>query len=226
MKVLHPAPFSDAILRYVANNDLLPPGVILDPFAGIGKVHQLADVTRTTVGIEIEPVWANAHPRTIQGNALALPFDDASFDGAFTSPVYGNRMSDHHNAKDGSTRRSYTHDLRRTLADPEAMLHPDNTGALYAWQSRYWHLHERAWAELLRVLKPGGRFILNVSDCFRTIKGERKRVPVVEGHLTTCRYLGFTLQDTHEVKTPRMQYGANDHRVEAEILLVLEKPNL
>lgn len=226
MKVFHPAPFSDAILRYVANNDLLPTGLLLDPFAGVGKVHQLADVTRVTVGVEIEHVWAAKHRRTVVANALALPFRDGTFDGAFTSPVYGNRMSDHHNARDGSLRRSYTHDLQRTMADVTAKLHPDNSGAMYAWQREYWHLHERVWAEVWRTLKPGADFLLNVSDCFRTIRGERKRVPVVEGHLTTCRHLGFILLDTHEVKTPRMLMGANAHRVEAEILLVLRKPAL
>ena len=106
MKVFHPAAFSDAILRYLANSDLLPSGVLLDPFAGIGKCHRLASADRRFIGVEIEPEWANCHPDTVVGDALALPFEDESFDGCLTSCCYGNRMADSHNAKDGSLRRS------------------------------------------------------------------------------------------------------------------------
>jgi hypothetical protein len=39
------------------------------------------------------------HPRTIVGNALQMAFAGASFDVVVTSPCYGNRLADHHNAR-------------------------------------------------------------------------------------------------------------------------------
>lgn len=49
---------------------------------------------------------------TIVGNALYLPFRDRAFDGIVTSPCYGNRMADHHDARDDSKRNTYTHSAR------------------------------------------------------------------------------------------------------------------
>jgi hypothetical protein len=224
---LNPAPFSANILRFIANSGLLPhAGVILDPFAGIGKVHQLATASLRTVGVEIEPEWAAAHPNTICGNALSLPFEDESFDGAVTSPVYGNRMSDSHNAKDGTLRRSYTHDLRRQTGDIERQLHPDNAGTLYAWNKDYWRFHVRAWAELKRVLRPGAPFLLNVSDFYRTTQSHgRKRLPVVHTHTRVCKELGFELVQAYPVETPRMRYGQNhESRASYEYVLYLRRP--
>lgn len=220
--VINPAPFSANILSFIANSGMLPKaGRVLDPFAGIGTVHQLATARLEIVGVEIEPEWAAAHPNTICGNALALPFEDESFDGCVTSPVYGNRMSDSHNAQDGSTRRSYTHDLRRMTGDPERRLHACNSGTLYAWQPAYWRFHVRAWAEVKRVLKPGSPFILNVSDFIR----DKKRVPVTKIHDRLCRELGFKRLSIHKIETPRMRYGENhESRVSHEYVLHFRRP--
>ena len=100
-----------------------------------------------TVGVELEPEWADLHPDTFVGNALALKFDDADFDAVVTSPTYGNRLADHHNAKDGSVRRSYTHDLGRQLQE-------DNSGAMH-WGPKYRDFHRKAWIEAKRVIRPG-----------------------------------------------------------------------
>ena len=86
--------------------------------------------TNRIIGVEIEAPWADTHMMTIQGDALALPFGDHCFDCVVTSPVYGNRFSDHHRARDGSLRRTYTHDLQRMTGDPERTLHPNNSGML------------------------------------------------------------------------------------------------
>ena len=141
-------------------------GRILDPSAGTGGVHQLASERYRTIGVEIEAPWADTHPMTIQGDALALPFGDHSFDCVVTSPVYGNRFSDHHRARDGSLRRSYTHDLRRIIGDPERTLHPNNSGILQ-WEIGIETSNDWAWSEVRRVLKPGAIFILNSSDHIR-----------------------------------------------------------
>lgn len=216
-----PAPYSANVLRFIANSGMLPlRGVLLDPFAGTGRVHDLASATLRTVGVEIEPEWAAMHPSTLVGNALALDFADESFDVVVTSPVYGNRMSDSHNAKDESLRRSYTHDLRRLTGDPERKLHPENSGTLYAWQKEYWRFHVRAWAEVRRVLKPKGVFLLNVSDCIR----DGKRVPVVATHALVCAKLKFELLGKHPIETPRMRFGENhEARATAEYVLELRK---
>jgi hypothetical protein len=50
-------------------------------------------------------------------------FDDATFDAICTSPTCGNRMADHHEARDISPRHTYRHVLGRPRT-------PGNSGAL------------------------------------------------------------------------------------------------
>lgn len=106
--VAHPAIFSDAILPVLAR--MLGPEHrrVLDPFAGVGRIHELrglVDWELVTIGVEIEPEWATVHTDTQVGNALALPFASGVFDAVITSPTYGNRLADHR-ARDGSYRHS------------------------------------------------------------------------------------------------------------------------
>lgn len=42
------------------------------------------------------------------------------------------------------------------------------------WGRNYCEFHDRAWAEAVRVLKPGGLFMLNIKDHIRG--GRRQRV--------------------------------------------------
>ena len=79
------------------------PAVVLDPFAGVGRVHELRRFGWQTVGGELEPAWAAAHPDTIVADALAFPADDGAFDAVVTSPTWGSRMADHHDAKERCT---------------------------------------------------------------------------------------------------------------------------
>ena len=218
--VVHPAKFSNVIIeeiRQVLAVHMPEGGLILDPFAGTGGVHRLASEKYRTIGVEIEAPWADAHPMTTQGDALALPFGDHAFDCVVTSPVYGNRFSDHHRARDGSLRRGYTHELQRMTGDPERTLHPNNSGTLQ-WGDSYRDFHERAWTEVLRVLKHGALFILNSSDHIRN--GDAQ--PVTDWHLSTASRLGFEMIDRIEVPTPRMRNGANSAaRVDHEIVASL-----
>lgn len=212
----HPAAFSDCILTRIV------PWVegynkILDPFAGVGKVHYLALLGHDTVGIELEPEWAAAHPRTQVGNALELPFKDKTFDAICVSPCYGSRMADSHHAMDGSKRITYTHYIRRDL-------HPQNAGQMHWHNDRkgdaYRSLHQLAWLEAVRVLRHGGRFVLNCSDHIR--RGERQRV--TSWHVNTLIGMGLSILDWEKIDTPRHRFGKNhDVRVDAEDLVILER---
>lgn len=202
--VHHPAKFSPVLLAAIRP---LVAGcrLILDPFAGTGRVHCLGV---PSWGSELEPEWASLHPRTIVGNALHLPFADATFDGIVTSCAYGNRMADHHEARDASHRNTYRHALGRPL-------HPENSGAMQ-WGEPYRRFHEAAWREAVRVLAPGGIFVLNVSDHIR--KGER--VPVTDFHITTLTALLGVSPHVQRIATPRQRFGANgSFRVDHESLV-------
>lgn len=208
----HPARFTGAILDLLA--DLVPSGaLVLDPFCGTGRVHELVGrCGASTVGVEIEPEWAAMTERTIVGDAACLPFADATFDAVATSPCYGNRLADHHDARDGSVRHSYTHDLGRAL-------HPRSAGALH-WGAPYRALHRAAWSEAVRVLRPGGTFLLNVSDHVRRGKVQA----VTAWHIDTLVNFGTVVVARHEVHTPRLRYGTNaGARVEHETVAVLVK---
>jgi len=190
-----------------------PGNRVLDPFAGTGRVHWLHDNFHfDTVGIEIEPEWAEMHPRTVVGDATVLPFATGSFHAICTSPTYGNRMADHHEARDASRRNTYTHAIGHKL-------HPNNSGAMQ-WGEAYRQMHLLAWAEAWRVLKPGGVFVLNISDHIR--KGEVVRVS--DWHLRTLARHGFERGNRVKVRTPRQRHGANGNlRVAHEIVATLRK---
>jgi SAM-dependent methyltransferase len=217
MTVKHPAKFSDPIIDVLLEETASVVGVALDPFAGTGKVHRLQRKGLRTVGIEIEPEWAGIHPQTVVGNALHLPFPDNAFDAIVTSPCYGNRMADSHNAQDDSHRNTYTHVLGRKL-------HDDNAGAMQ-WGDKYRHFHLQAWMEAYRVLKPerGKRrrpMIVNISNHIRN--GEE--IDVTGWHISALQVVGFKLQDVRTVQTTRNRDGSNgDLRCPFESVLVLSR---
>jgi len=212
----HPARYTDSLLPIMAEA-VSGCKRILDPFAGTGKIFGIRDLMDDPpfiTGVELEHEWASQQKGIVQANSLHLPFPSNSFDAIVTSPTYGNRLADHHNARDGSVRRSYTHDLGRPL-------HADNSGTLH-WGPAYRSFHEAAWIEATRVLLPNSLFVINIKNHIRN--GVEQ--PVAEWHLAYMVYvLGYFLEELIKAKTPSMRYGANANaRVDHELVLILRKP--
>jgi len=208
----HPAKFTDVLLPVMANAVIhhSVPGqgfLILDPFAGTGKIFEFEKLIPNCVcwANELEPEWAAKHPRSIIGNALKIMFEDNLFDVICTSPCYGNRMADHHEAKDSSRRNTYRHALGRPLSSGSA--------AGMQWGDEYRSFHASAWKEATRVLRHRGLFVLNISDHIRG--GEQQYVS--DWHAQTLESLGYRCLDDILVETPRQRFGANGGlRVEYE----------
>jgi SAM-dependent methyltransferase len=219
MSVPHPAKFTDAIineLHKIVATEFIKQGYrelsILDPMAGVGTIHDLGVAYVNTVGVELESEWAEQDPRTQQGDATDLPFPARTFDAVITSPAYGNRMADHHNAKDGSSRITYKHKLGRDLS-------PNNGGGLQ-WGQTYRDLHKRILAEMIRVCRPGGLVVVNISNHIR----KHEEQPVSEWWLATMILSGLQLENAIAVSTPRMRFGENSEaRVENEWVFVTRK---
>lgn len=218
--VSHPARYSAAILERFEKviDEVCNLGTdhikVLDPFAGTGKIHELPF---DTTGVELEPEWGQLVAEgNIIGDAAAMPFDDHSFDVVATSPTYGNRLADHHEAADPHLRRSYTHDLGRRLT-------PGNTGEI-AWGPKYEEAHTVIWAEVRRVLKPFGWLLLNIKDHIKD--GEQQ--PVSHWHTAALVGLGFTFWPGYSsgVTTQHLRVGSNsEQRAGQELVLVFRRGN-
>lgn len=261
----HPAPFHPAVLD-IAVTELTPllvrPGQrlrVLDPFAGIGGIHELQQRLRCeTTGVELLPHWAEAHERTIVGDATRLLVGwTSSFDAVVTSPCYGNRMADHHNAADVckrcggesvvdvepgqrdhwhasrfgdrwvrrcptckgtglSHRRSYRHYYGDGFDVAPAEV---NAGAMQ-WGPEYRALHETAWGEVHRALRPGGLFLLDIKDHIR----DKRRVRVSAWHRQAILGLGFVELGRWDIPTGGYRFGAHRERVPNEYVYVFERP--
>lgn len=203
----HPAKFSKSILEIVKQSmdENYFSGICLDPMAGQGGIHELANRYRLTIGVELEPEWSSQHPRTLQGDALRLDrsgFTDESVDGIFVSPSYGNRMADSFVSNDGSKRHTYRHYLGRPPSEGSSavMQWTDGKGG-----NAYREFHVQAWVEALRVLREGGYFWLNVSNHIR--KGQEQKVS--EWHRDTLQLLGIDWVEQIAVETRRQRHGSN-----------------
>lgn len=203
----HPSRYSRELLPQIEKwtRDYFP---LLDPFAGIGSSG-----IRNLIHGEIEWEWLSQCPQpSVLMDAFKMPFRSSSIGAVTTSPCYGNRMADHHVATDSSVRNTYRHKLNRNL-------HPSNTGQIQ-WGPAYRASHRAIWLEVHRVLKTGGRFVLNSSDHIR--KGEVQ--PVTAWHINFLKAYGFEVLDEVKVQTPRNRFGANSTlRVDHESLFLLEK---
>ncbi len=211
----HPAVWSEAVLDAIALRiPLGGPISVLDPFAGVGAGRLGTAIGNPVVGLELEPEWAIADPGTVVGSALAMPFADSTFDLVITSPTYGNRCADSHEAKDDSKRITYRHKLGR--------MPTEGSSSVMQWGAAYRSFHMKAYKECRRVLKPGGKFILNISDHVRNFEVQ----PVTAFHVKALRAWGFVpVLPFNKVNTPRMGFGANrDARCEYEYVIELVAP--
>ena len=88
------------------------------------------------------------------------------------------------------------------------------------WGDDYRALHLAAWAEALRVLRPGGLLLCNVKD--HTRKGVV--MPVVLWHRSALAGLGFTIEAVEAVSTRGMRLGANrEARADGEAIIRARK---
>lgn len=227
ISVPHPAKYSQQ-LRPLLREWVVGHEPVLDPMAGIGTLG-----VDGMIHSELEPEWARQCPTpAVVADATQMPYRSGSIGAVVTSPTYGNRMADHHEAKDtckkcagvgcvpcrfrGLTlRHTYRHYLERRL-------HPRNTGQMQ-WGPQYREMHWAIYAEVWRVLRPGGVFVLNVSDHVRRRRVER----VANWHRNTLIVIGFELEEHATVATPRQGHGANGTlRVDGEDVFRFRRPGM
>ncbi len=172
------------------------------------------------MNIELKDIHFNYGPvKALDGVALSAHSPGDRHNGVdcwCTSPCYGNRYSDHHEARDGSTRHSYRHDLGRMPTVGSAAVLP--------WGPDYWEFHAMAYRLMLDCARPGAPLILNVSDF---VKGQTV-VPAATWHMGAALGAGW-LPDRHtrtvRVPTKRMGYGQNyDARVPYEMVYQFRAP--
>ncbi len=216
----HPAKFSPEILKVIEGLLLAEqrrvgrPLTVFDPLAGTGRIHRLyRDGKIHTYGMEIEPEWAACHQRTSCGDSIVWMENNPGprYDVICASPPYSNRFSDSHNARDGSKRRSYTHDLGHQLTE-------NNSGNM-GWGQAYWLWCARLYRALPLVLKPGGLVLWNVSDFVKA----KAVVPAVTWHRGALYGAGFYEdQRPRLIETQRLGYGANrEARAPSEVIMRL-----
>lgn len=213
----HPATYSNIFIPKFAEL-LVECKNVLDVFGGIGKLALIKEhgFMGKVVCNELEREWAETSTHKVDewhiGDAASMAWaENGSFDAICTSPTYGNRMADHHNAKDGTKRVTYKHFLGRDLSEA-------NTGKMQ-WGEKYKYKHIDVYKECSRVLKKGGLMIVNISDHIRN----GKVVNVVEWHKQALTNLGMKLLNEIKIETPRMGFGQNAKiRVQYECILVFK----
>lgn len=226
----HPAKFSEPILEAISKTlgkVLAPPAKVLDPFAGVGRVHQLGRLGYETLGVELEREWAELHPRTLAGDSTNLTgvLADSSWcqwaagaghvDAVVTSPCYGNRMADNYAGEsrcpdckgealetacercEGTGTITPTKRYTYRIALGRELT-AGSAGGLQ-WGDEYRQLHVRVWRECRLVLRHGGWLLLNISDHYRGGWPQ----PVTLWHGTTLASMGFQLRSSEPVDTRR-----------------------
>lgn len=219
----HPATFSKELFDVLVQ-ELRDTHRVIDPFSGTGLIHELceaADVPVST-GVELEPEWANddiyigPYRTQIVGDCREMIRQLGYFDCVCTSPSYGNRMADHHDAKDGSKRNTYKHRLGRDLSD-------GNSGAMQ-WGEEYREFHRYVWEQCVDSLIHGGKFILNIKDHIR----KHEIVHVSDWHMSVLvDELGLIEEGHAKIPCRGNRQGQNGKaRVEFESVFTLRKASL
>ncbi len=241
----HPAMFSRELLVPLAET-IRGRRSVVDPFAGTGRIHVIADLAgvQRSTGIELEPEWANsavfAGPDRLQivgDSLLVLPsFEAGTFDAVLTSPAYANRMADAHEAKDACKQcagsgvdgakeckickgkgLSRRNTYRHRLGRP---LSQNNSGGLQ-WGPEYRNLHRAIWSAAADVLTSGGAFIVNCSNHIR----QGQLIDVCGWHLDVLIEVGLVPVEVMHVETRRQRHGANGTlRVAGEQIIICRKP--
>lgn len=210
----HPATYPKAVMdRFRELLADLRATTVLDPFAGVGTIHELRPDFETT-GVEIEEEWARARPETKVGDSRHLRrlFRTKRFDAIVTSPAYGNRLADSYEASDPEARRSYAIDLGHPLDEH------NGAGMHFQRDGRYEELHREVWAACLDVLVPGGYFILNCKD----FKRDGAVVPVTAWHIHTLMDLGFKFVDLRTLEVGGLAMASAAKL--SELIVVLAAP--
>ena len=214
----HPARYNKKLLPVFARM-LKDSQWIFDPLAGTGeRLLELRNgylPTNIILGTEIEEEWAHITPSIVL-HMDAFKFlksgNNDHWDAILVSPTYGNRMADHHKAKDASKRNTYTHRLGRELA-------PHNSGKLQ-WGDEYKIFHFALWKECVRVLRPEGKFVLNIKDHIR----DGKLQAVTDWHIETLNNLGLNLVEHVKVDLPSLKNGKNSNlRMPYESVILFTK---
>lgn len=213
----HPAKFTDAILELAETIlcDLRDNGedifTIYDPFAGTGKgVNFFRKLGYDAVGTELELEFIDS-PWVRHEDAFYYMTCHDGFDVVFTSPVYGNRMAD----------KDMRESVAGTYAKGLGRLASEGSSCHLQWGADYRAFHARAWRAVAGCLRPGGYFLLNISDHVR----DKKLVPVSAWHVLEACHAGFEWIDARTVSTPRLRYGANSGaRARSEWLHVFRLP--
>lgn len=253
----HPAKWSEAVLqvlRDVVDREALTQDRrlrVLDPFAGVGRLRLAqalgADAVYAVEGVELQPEWGDEG--TLPGDATSLPADwSGRYDAVVTSPCYGNRMADHHDASDPcqrcggtgyySTQRppdfaqvvcrqckgaglSWRNTYAHALRRQGADVIPGSAATLQ-WGTRYREVHTDALSEMLRVTVEGGLVVVNMSNHIR----DGVEQPVVEWWVNQLLHRRCLLIEVRRVRTPRQRNGANGElRVDGEVVIVARTPN-
>lgn len=251
----HPAEYSPEVLEAIdevlASNHPLSPRAglrILDPYAGKGSgVDAWAATGYDAIGVELEPEWGCASPRIVQGSALLLPDLDlgGSFDAVITSPCYGNRMADNHEAKDpcaacnGTGKRGGDDDLeptpenrcptckgsglssRITYRHKLGRMPTPGSAAVLQWGNAYRHHHSQFVHAAIAVAEPEALLIVNMKNHIR----DGREQLVTEWWVNTLLVRGCRLLEVRPVRTQGMGFGANaDARTDREFLIVVRAP--
>ena len=215
----HFARYSPKVVQAIGER-LAPKQTILDPMAGtlerLAVLELAINGSHDVYGVELEPEWASySHPRLACGDARDLRFLQQKFDVIAVSPSWGNRDADRTGEWwDNADRRTYAAALGRNVTRGSLCLPFDDV--------EYKRGHRAAWTECARVLRPGGRFFINVKDHIRN----GKEVHVSAWHWAVLHSLGLHPLPLEHLKLHtlgRMSGANHTARVTVENLYVFKK---